>query len=117
MAAAWPPHDFASLHVRTAVSAPLPHAHNPARRALWHVRSVSAFIGSSCGPVLLGPLLHIVGTLSLGGSWADVMGEVRPPQRRPAANHGSAAPRHDAPDPTAVVTALQSPLDPGRRRA
>jgi len=39
---------------------------------LW---GVSAFIGSSCGPVLLGPLLHIVGTLSLGGSWADVMGE------------------------------------------
>jgi len=42
---------------------------------LW---GVSAFIGSSGGPVILGPLLHVVGTLSIGGSWADVLGEPGP---------------------------------------
>jgi len=38
---------------------------------LW---GVSAFVGSSCGPVVLGPLLHVVGILALGGTWDDVIG-------------------------------------------
>jgi len=39
---------------------------------LW---GVSAFIGSACGPIVLGPLLHIVGLVSLGGGWDEIMGK------------------------------------------
>jgi len=39
---------------------------------LW---GVAAFIGSSFGPLILGPLLHVIGILSLGGGLGDVFGK------------------------------------------
>ena len=39
---------------------------------LW---GVSAFIGSAGGPIVLGPLLHVAGILSLGGWWAEIVGK------------------------------------------
>ncbi|KAL1529743.1 hypothetical protein AB1Y20_000679 [Prymnesium parvum] len=39
---------------------------------LW---GVAAFIGSSFGPLILGPLLHVIGILSLGGTLDDVFGK------------------------------------------
>ena len=55
----------------------LPNKHNVAKDlGLW---GVSAFVGTACGPIVLGPLLHAVGILTEGGTWARVLGHTEQP--------------------------------------